>query len=359
MSEVLTTVHELTPARLAAILRRNNLLADGEIVAVDITASKQTNVSSVYHLQVRYSPAEIDTPALLFLKLLAPGQVWADKEIQFYRDLVPIMAQEAPDHQWPFPHCFDVAYDPATGHSHLLLEDLSETHFTNQEKMPTSLRLCEQVVDAYARFHAFWWEHPKLGNGIGECLTDRMLDDFIRQAQLKFEQMMGDAPALFTQTQLAILPLAVAGWPLRRRQRVMQGRGVTLVHRDPHPLNFLYPHDPSLGAVKLIDWQSWRIDTGTDDLAYCMACHWPAAQLAPIEQSLLRRYYDGLTTCGVGNYDRADCWYDYQASIIRCLFFLMVAWSPAQLVQGAWAKRMHAALVAYERCHCAEVWSSA
>jgi hypothetical protein len=207
------------------------------------------------------------------------------------------------------------------------------------------------VVDAYARFHAFWWEHPALGNGIGERLTDRIFDDFIRQAQLKFERMVGDAPVVFTQTQLAILALVVTGWPPRRRQRVMQGCGITLVHRDPHPLNFLYPHDPDQGAVKLIDWQSWRVDTGTDDLAYCLACHWPAAQLAPIEQSLVRRYYEGLMAGGVQTYNWADCWYDYQASIIRCLFFLMIAWSPAQVA------RLQAALVAYERCYCHEVWS--
>ena len=69
-------------------------------------------------------------------------------------------------------------------------------------------------------------------------------------------------------------PVASA-WPRRRRDRVIRAQGVTIVHRDPHPLNLLYPLDSASRSVKLIDWQSWRVDTGTDDLDYLMAFHYP------------------------------------------------------------------------------------
>src|SRR5260370_28138187 len=91
-----------------------------------------------------------------------------------------------------------------------------------------------------------------------------------------------------------------AGWPVRRRERVITGQGVTLVHRDPHPYNFLYPRQ--LGTVKIIDWQSWRVDTGTDDLAYMMACHWDVSQREELELALLQRYHSSLVEFGVSDY---------------------------------------------------------
>ena len=34
------------------------------------------------------------------------------------------------------------------------------------------------------------------------------------------------------------------------------------------------PKDGADGEVLLFDWDSWRLDTATDDLAYMMAMHW-------------------------------------------------------------------------------------
>lgn len=58
---------------------------------------------------------------------------------------------------------------------------------------------------------------------------------------------------------------------IARHQRLIGGQGVTLVHRDTHLLNILYPNQPQTDAVRLVDWQSWWVDTGTNDLAYMMA----------------------------------------------------------------------------------------
>jgi hypothetical protein len=104
--------------------------------------------------------------------------------------------------------------------------------------------------------------------------------------------------------------------------------------------------------VKLIDWQSWRVDTGTDDLAYWMACHWPLEQRVLLERDLLKRYHQRLIELGVKKYDWADCLYDYRASVIRCLFFLMVAWSPAQWGAGVWWGRVQKGIAAFKAWDC-------
>src|ERR1700674_2948862 len=34
------------------------------------------------------------------------------------------------------------------------------------------------------------------------------------------------------------------------------------------------PHDTGSNHLRLFDWDRWRVDVGTDDLAYMMALHW-------------------------------------------------------------------------------------
>src|SRR5690606_25039100 len=68
------------------------------------------------------------------------------------------------------------------------------------------------------------------------------------------------------------------------------------------------------------NWQSWRVDTGTDDLAYLMACHWPLDEHPGLEQAMLVHYWQGLETEGIHSYGWDDLQYDYRASLIRCLF---------------------------------------
>lgn len=220
------------------------------------------------------------------------------------------MVSNHPGRRWPFLHCYEAVYSPETGRSYLLLEELSETHLTQMELMPPSQKHRRQVIEAYALFHAYWWEHPRLGQDIGQRLDEAAIDEFLSSAQKKLAHFVDFAGQHLTEAQHTILKRVVTAWPARRRERIVQGKGLTLVHRDPHPRNFLYPRDPETGGVKLIDWQSWRIDTGTDDLAYY--------------------YHEQLVALEVKNYGWEACWYDYRASIIRCLFFLMVAWSPVQ-----------------------------
>lgn len=356
MTEVLTDVQQITPTWLTALFRRKGFTEMSPVIDVKVVESKSTNVSQVYFLYLSYANYKSELPSRLFLKIPYPGQTWGNKEVEFYTILAPTMRTTSPDYMWLFPHCYDVAFSPEAKCSHLLLEDLSATHFTNQHPMPPTRRLCELVIDAYASFHAYWWEHPWLGQQVGELLTEATITEFLALAQTKLTNFVDTVgPELETQ-QLATLQRIAFAWPKRRTERVLQGQGITIVHRDPHPLNFLYPHNNQKHTVKLIDWQSWRVDTGTDDLAYLMACHWPLEEQSVLERALVERYHQQLTNQCIEGYDWDDCLYDYRASIIRCLFFLLIAWSPTQWKQGTWRKRVQRGLAAYERWNCAELW---
>ena len=355
MTTLLTDIQELTPQWLSDCLGRTMALGSNRVVDIAVVNTRKTRISSAYFLQIAYAQQDQALPTRLFLKLPVPGQSLDREEIEFYNMLVPAMATAFPSHTSPFVHCFDAAYTTAPERSHLLLADMSLTHFTNQAQMPPSEELCCAVVEAYARFHAFWWEHPRLGKQIGRGLTDTDIEQFIQQAQRKFETMRAPVGDELTAHQLDILRTVSRAWPARRRTRVLAGEGVTIVHRDPHPLNYLYPIDPTADSVKLIDWQSWRVDTGTDDLAYLMACHWPLEEHPGLEANMLAHYWQALTAAGIHGYSWDDLQYDYRASVIRCLFFLLIAWSPAHWAGGVWRARVLRGIDAFERWACGDL----
>jgi thiamine kinase-like enzyme len=186
-------------------------------------------------------------------------------------------------------------------------------------------------------------------------LTEEKIARFPNQAQGKSADFVAFMGGKLSQKQIDILHTAVSAWPARRQKRLIKGTGITLVHRDPHPLNLLYSHDLENASVKLIDWQSWRVDTGTDDVAYYIACHWPQAVRVEVELSLVQRYHQQLLERGVTNYGWDDCWYDYRASVLRCIFFLIAAWSPVQWERGWWWPKLAQGIQACDDLDCLEI----
>lgn len=353
---LIININQVTPAWLTKLLQEKGYIHRGAVTQIQIVKSVKQH-STLYHLIAGYSTATKprSVPTRFVLKIPHSDSAWASKEVEFYHTIVPLMLSTHPANDLPLLRCYDAVYSAATQQSHLLLEDVSSTHFTTAGQMPPTPDHCQQVIEAYALFHAYWWEHPRLGQDIGELLTEETIDSFLTGIQAKFRAFMDLIGARLANIEREVLEAVVSTWPMKRRQRLVRGKGVTLVHRDPHPLNFLYPHDPTQSKVKLIDWQSWRVDTGTDDLAYLMACHWPLEQRAPIERDLIRHYHRRLVGLGVANYSWADCWYDYRASIIRCLFFLMFAFSPSQLEDETWWDRVKRGLEAFQDWDCTDL----
>ncbi len=225
---------------------------------------------------------------------------------------------------WPFLTCLDAVWSAERKSYHLLLADLTETHVSTETGAPPIHRLGEQLMEAYAQFHAFWWDHPALGRTVGSCLSRYAIDEYEAKIEAELNRMSETSRSALSEDEISFLRRLPTCWPQRRRERIVAGRQLTLVHRDPHPGNFLYPHDPAIHTVKLIDWQSWRVDPGTDDMAYLMAFHWPASVRAESEERLLRHYHTHLLAAGVKAYTWDTCLDDYRASILRFLGIMVI-----------------------------------
>ena len=93
-------------------------------------------------------------------------------------------------------------------------------------------------------------------------------------------------------------------------------RNVTIVHGDAHVWNSVLSQEGGGDDVRLFDWDLWRIDVASDDLAYMMAMHWYPDLRRRIERPLLDRYHAALVAHGVRGYDRRALDDDYRLSVL-------------------------------------------
>jgi len=202
---------------LSAVLRGSGVLRQGRVNKVVVESSRPTLLSRIIRLSVTYDEA-VDAPSSLILKtglpnridgLFDPGQ----REVAFYTQVAGVMSTRL------FPRCFDADWDPTTKAWHLLLEDLTDSHIiATRWPLPPTMKQCEYMLNALARFHAEWWDDPRLGVSIGTRLdadainrllerfeiqfknfVDRLGDRLPRERRDLYEQFLDAAPRLFAR----------------------------------------------------------------------------------------------------------------------------------------------------------------
>ena len=353
IEKVLTGAEQITPEWLTDLLRERRVLTRGEVVGVTCGDARRTFASTVWHLHVAYSRgANRSAPRRLFLKAsnpaLAPGEFAPQgqhQEVLFYQVVAPAMDDP------PAVACYDAAFEPGTGASHVLLQDVSETHVTCVD--PGRQQSCERAVEALARLHASWWDHPCLGNGVGVFPTPQEREEGWADAERRtgeFMMALGDRlrgpwRAAYTST-LRSLP--------HLYERHATGRNLTLAHGDAHLGNCLFPRDPGSGPTYLVDWQFWHPTIGGTDLAFMIATEWEPQLRRLVEGSLLRRYHAALLERGVQGYPWDSCWNDYRLSVILVSIFIPIwRWSTFHLEADMTA--LERSMTAFEDLGCPEL----
>jgi hypothetical protein len=355
MENVITTPAQVTPEWLTGVLRQSGILKRGRAINVRNRLTKTLFLSIVSRLEVSYSKnVASSAPSRLFLKISRPDLSPAvsseldNKEVEFYRTVAGEMNN---------PHlirCYDAAYSPENRNSHLLLDDLSETHFQTESPRPPPELYCEMAMECMGRLHAYWWEHPRLGKEIGKLFDESELNAFVCEAEKNinsFVDFLGDR--LSVERRKIYDRLLSSKYKIWRR--LTDAAGLTLAHGDAHWWNLLYPREAHTDRVRLFDWQLWHVDVGARDLAFMVALGGYAERHgAAMEQRLIRRYYASLRAHGVKNYTWEDCWNDYRWSAIRNLNVPVVQWSQGRGVE-LWAGNLERAMLAYEDLGCSEL----
>jgi hypothetical protein len=315
------------PAHLTDALRRSGALADGQVRDVTVESSRATLLSRIIRLRLAYDgPAGSAAPNSLILKTgLAEraGQAWNSgrQEVAFYDRVAAAMAARL------VPRCFEASWNAETNAWHLLLEDLTDSHVVATAwPLPPTIEQCESIVRARARFHAAWWDDRRLGASIGTWLDDEALDQQMKRLAdhfVRFADRLGDG---LSRERRALYERVLDAAP-RLLLRYKSHRNVTIIQSDAHVWNCFLPRDGEADGVRLLDWDAWRIDTGTDDLAYMMALHWYRDLRRRFERPLLDSYHTTLAAHGVGGYDRRALADDYRQSVLWQI--MMPVWQAA------------------------------
>src|SRR5205823_6806175 len=133
--------------------RAGRLSAAGRVVGVARDETQTTLVSTLDRFRPEYAGDGKGAPVALVRKRVRAGLAptimeGARREAEFYREVAPLTPAEL------VPQCFEALVDDAGEGSSVLLEDFSATHHV-PDGWPVAppVARCEQIIDAYARFH--------------------------------------------------------------------------------------------------------------------------------------------------------------------------------------------------------------
>ena len=143
-------MEQVTTEWLTSALAASGALTRGAVASCELGAG-QGNWSSNARLNVKYTDgAQGSLPRRLFLKMVNTDlgdQSFDASEVMYYRrDYVDVADA-------PLLRCYDAQYAEALGRYHILLDDVSETHFTAAGKEP-ALDYGLALAEGLAALHA-------------------------------------------------------------------------------------------------------------------------------------------------------------------------------------------------------------
>ena len=327
MAEIITTLAQATPEWLTTVLPY------GQVVAVHQRVNAAFN-SSVAHLELSYAsgfPAQASSKFLLKLN----QEEWGENEVALYK----LAANQNP----AMVFCHAAEYDPTTGNSYLLLEDISATHHApltreqvlRGEGVPSDYQL-EQIIITMARFQAYFWQHPQLGQppNLTQVRWYRDKTFFLQHLQRRRDEF-----AIFTEKAAQEVPSELLGlysdtlaklpglWERYFAPRVSTLKNMTISQGDCYFTQFLCPKDPTNDhSTYLVDFQDSGANFPAFDLVYLLATFWTPEQrhYQNREEKLLRLYLSVLERSGVSGYSWDDLLTDYKLMLI--IVMLVPVW---------------------------------
>jgi hypothetical protein len=361
---MITASEQITTEWLTSVLREEGMFGSAVVTAVDIEPMENVWNSKAYRLRLTYSGETSGAPARLFLKLKSDH--YGKEEAAFYSYVrssgvdLPVLVP-----------CFSSEYDSDAGDSHVLLADLSETHFTPftivqfraLEVVPEPIYL-QQIVDSVAEFHAYWWEHPLLGSGFASANpTFATREGWVASLEESGKELhafvasVGDAlDAETIDTLRQIHSRVPALWDDYLAERLSHRRALTLINGDCYFIQFLCPIRADEGRTHMIDLDSINAFLPAFDLMYLFTTFWTREQRAEggREMAALRHYHKRLQEGGIANYSFDQLLLDYRVSI--ALNVLHPVWDQQNGSSEAyWRPKLSCLLAAFEDWDCMDL----
>ena len=331
-TEVPFSLADINKQWLTDALRENNIL--GKESVVDFSKrmiGEQTGFNGeVAILQLQYSDPQSDAPTSMVLKIPTAlknrvlGQTMGlyEKEIRFYRDLMPVLNIRAPAHYYS---ALDMADDPdvvlermyglnklpmwtialltkavswliaKTPRRYvLLIEDLSDYRMGDQMQACSDEDL-RRVLSTIGNLHGQFWESEQLTkmSWIAPITSTNKI------IQMRYLQARGKYLAANKQ-QLSDRQVQVIDWIAEHGMALTEKMGEeasTLLHGDVRLDNVCF--DDANQDALLFDWQTMQNGPAGMDLAYFLSAAVPLDASESRVDELIACYHEQLQKNGV------------------------------------------------------------
>jgi aminoglycoside/choline kinase family phosphotransferase len=193
----------------------------------------------------------------------------------------------------------------------LLMEDLTAAKVGSQTNGAT-LAQTEAAIDELVSLHATFWERtddvPWIP-GIANSFHAVHMHDLAHAGWDNMVEMFGvpDHVRRHKARFLSSIPTL---------QAACMAEPMTLTHGDFRAANLLYRTHPNQPAVTVIDWQGLLKAHGMIDFALFVGQSTKTEVRRRNEQTLLRRYVDGLKHAGIADVDYESIWDRYRLGIL-------------------------------------------
>jgi hypothetical protein len=355
--KVITSLDQVTAAWLTSVLASSGALINGAVAAFDVSPGRG-NWSTNAILDVRYVNGSQGTrPQRLFLKMvnvdLGEDSFGASEVTYYTRDYIGIEGA-------PLVRCYDAVFSGELQRYHLLLDDLSETHFEAEEKAPT-LEYGLALAEGLAALHARWWGARRFTEGGATMHSAAHIRRFVDIS----ESGVGPLLKRFTTELEPHWPDKIhelyAKHPQALIERTRDDNGFTLIHGDTGEKNILIPRSGDR-PIYIIDRQpfDWSLTTwlGVYDIAYAIVLDWEVETRRNLEIPILKHYHDQLVRHGVKGYSWEQLYDDYRLCVAMCVYVATEYFRGGANRQwvSEWLLMLRRALTACDDLACNALW---
>jgi hypothetical protein len=322
------TPDDLTAEWLTAALRDTHTIKDATVTSFKVEpdiAAGAGFMGQLARVGLHYDQPEPNAPSSLIAKFPTYGpenRAIADlfrmyeTETRFYEEIAEGVELRT-------PRRYHSARATDSTDFILLMEDLAPAQVGDQVA-GCPIAHAELAIRELAKFHATWWESPRLA----EFDWIWAFNNPVRSAAAQGAYQQAWGPFKRNWGKLVPAPLLEIGEKFAESVPKLLDQlaapPVTISHGDYRLDNLFFATPEGGDPLAVVDWQIISLGKGAFDVAYFMAGAMPSAERKAIEMGLLRMYHGILTERGVKGYDFEQCLLDYRTAALFCWQYAVV-----------------------------------